>query len=152
MKRRQEITQTSAERKLAGVLRSRKLVFKENHYIEGYEIDIWFPDYLLAVEVDGYYHLSETQRKLDRQKDQFLMEKGVLIIRFNNQQIRDNIGQCVQEIQQLMAKVSALKKQNPINEEWKAVLKSISFPNPKPVKKKPKSIEDYFLSIDDDPR
>ncbi len=106
----------------------------------------------MAVEVDGYFHLSETQRKLDHQKDLFLMNKGILLIRFNNHQIRENLVQCVQEIQQLMAKISDLKNQNPINDKWKDVLKRISFPDPKPAKKKPKSIEDYFLSIDDDPR
>lgn len=146
----QESTQTSTERKLAGALRKRKLVFKENQYIEGFEVDFWFPDYRLAVEIDGYYHLSETRQKLDRQKDQFFMEKGVLLIRFNNQQIRDHLDQCVQEIQQLIIKITALKSQNTINDEWKAILKNICFPKPKPVKKQPKSIEDYFLSLDDD--
>jgi very-short-patch-repair endonuclease len=150
MKRNQETTQTSAERKLARALRSRKLIFKENQYIEGYEVDFWFPDYQLAVEIDGYYHLSETRQKLDRQKDQFFMEKGVLLIRFSNQQIRDHLGQCAQEIQQLIIKITALKSQNSINDEWKTVLKNISFPKPKPAHKQPKSIEDYFLSLDDD--
>lgn len=151
MKRHQESIQTSAERKLAGALRSRKLIFKENQHIEGYEVDFWFPDYQLAVEVDGYYHLSESQRKLDLQKDQFLMEKGVLLIRFNNQQIRENLAGCVQEIQRLITKIGTLKNQRPINDQWKAVLKNIRLPKPPSSKKLPKTIEDYFLSIDDEP-
>lgn len=154
MKHRRETTQTSAERKLAAALRSRKLKFTENQLIEGYEVDFWFPEYQLAVEIDGYHHLSETQRKLDRYKDQFLMEKGALLIRFENQQIRDNLGWCVQEIQAMMAQITALKSQSSINVEWKAALKMLSFPKPKPVPGKTRetqSIEDYFLSMDDDP-
>jgi very-short-patch-repair endonuclease len=149
MKSHRETTQTSAERKLAEALRLRKLIFHKNQYIEGYEVDFWFPDCRLAVEIDGYFHFSETQRKLDHLKDQFLMDKGVVVIRFSNQQIRDNVGQCVQEILTLIAKITAFKSQNPINDEWKAVLQTISFPKPKLKPKKPQSIEEYFLSMDD---
>lgn len=156
MKHHRETTRTSAERKLATVLRTRKLKFIQNHFIEDYEVDFWFPDYQLAVEIDGYYHLSENQSEMDRRKDRLLMEKGILLIRFTNQQIHANLGQCVQDIKSLMAKITALKSHHPVNEDWKAVLKTIHFSSPKPVPKgvgqrTTQSVEDYFLSIDDDP-
>ena len=151
MKHRRETTQTSAERKFADALRGRKLKFNENQMIENYEVDFWFPDYQLAIEIDGFYHLSETKRELDRRKDHFFMEKGILLIRFDNQQIRENLDRCVQEVQDLMAKIIALKRNCPINDGWKAALKTIRFPEPKPAPKSTQSIEDYFLNMDDDP-
>ena len=156
MKHHPTITQTTAEKKLAGALRDQKLNFKENQYIGGYEVDIWFPECKLAVEVDGYSHLSETQRKLDFQKDQNLMEKGIYLIRFNNQQIRENLTQCIQEIQIILIKIKSFKEQRPINDQWKVILKNIKFANSGTTAKKQvgararQSIEDYFLSMDDD--
>lgn len=162
MKRYPTITQTSAEKKLAGALRSHKLIFKENQYIEGYEIDIWFPECKLAVEVDGFSHLSETQRQLDDQKGRVLMEKGIYLIRFNNQQIREDLRHCIQEIQLILLKIKSFQDQRSINDQWKVVLKNIrcadSGTTTKGDRRSTKqldararqSIEDYFLSMDDD--
>lgn len=149
MKHTKETIQTNAEKKLVKALRAKKLSFYENYLIEDYEVDLWFPEYKLAIEVDGYFHLSEGQRKTDLYKEQVLLSKGIILIRFDNQEIRNNTNQCVTEIIQILAQIHSAKDHSTINFHWKESLRKIKIPNPPPTVQKVKSIEDYFLSIDD---
>jgi very-short-patch-repair endonuclease len=151
VKQHKESIQTSAERVLARALHRKKILCQENYYIHGFEVDLWFPGYKLAVEVDGYTHLSEEQRKRDHFKDQFLVDKGILLIRFANQQIRENPAQCVQRIELIMAEINALKNNSSINCDWKETLKTINIPKTITTKPPINSIEDYFLSMDKKP-
>ena len=43
----------------------------------------------IIVEVDGDSHETETGRKHDRQRDQFLRNEGFAVLRFDNDQILD---------------------------------------------------------------
>ncbi len=152
MSRTRETIRTAAEKYLAKALRAKKLFFKENVVICGFEVDLWFPDYRLAIEVDGYTHLSEEQRKRDAHKEQALMNKGILLVRYNNQEIREGLPRCIQEIETLLLRMSSLRNKDSINNDWKETLKKSNFRDHAPTntKKRFKSIEDYFLSMDKD--
>jgi very-short-patch-repair endonuclease len=145
-----ECHQTKAEKRLAVALQKKKLSFEQNQSIEGYEVDFWFPKYGLVVEVDGFTHLSDQHRLLDHRKDQVLMAKGFVIIRLNNNQIYENINLCLTQIETLIARIKSLKSTSNINDHWKEPLRKTEFKKEK-TSKKIRTIEEYFLSIDDDP-
>ncbi len=139
---------TKAETRLAQALQRKKWSFKQNHTLEGYEVDFWFPSYRLVIEVDGYTHLSTKQQRLDQSKDHFLMDRGILVIRISNQQIRENLPGCLAEIEQTIHRLRGMDSKEIRNDEWKKrlpKLQSTKESNPK----KPKTIEDYFLSLDE---
>jgi very-short-patch-repair endonuclease len=143
-----EFCRTNAEKRLAEALQAKKWGFKQNQFLEGYEVDFWFPEYHLVVEVDGYTHLSNEQRRLDQNKDQMLMHKGFLVMRISNRQIREQLNECITEIEMILQRLKGLSSKSQINDEWKRQLEKFHVIPEKSIKK-PKTIEEYFLSLDD---
>jgi very-short-patch-repair endonuclease len=150
MREFKESRRTDAEKILAAALHKKKLMFKHNQTIAGYEVDFWFPDYRLVIEVDGFTHLSAKQLQLDQRKDQALVAEGILVIRISNQQIREHLNDCLNEIENTIRHLKEFRKNKAtINNEWKNQLAKINIVEPKPIKK-PRSIEEYFLCMDDE--
>jgi very-short-patch-repair endonuclease len=146
-----ESSRTDAEKCLAEALRQKKILFKHNQTIAGYEVDFWFPDCGLVIEVDGFTHLSTNQRMLDQKKDQILLAKGMVVIRMSNQQIREHLGECLHEIETTIKKIKAFRSEGNINQQWKMKLGNYHVAEKKPVKVA-KTIEEYFLSMDEKPK
>lgn len=144
-----ETHRTNAETILASALRKRKIHLQQNQIIEGFEVDILLPKFNLIIEVDGFIHLSRSKQASDNYKDQCLIKKGYTVFRFDNQQIRDELGHCLTVIESYIANFSKFKCSQSINDQWKEGLKKIPIRKPKS-KSAPKSIEDYFLSLDDE--
>lgn len=65
-----------------------------NHY----KIDIANPELKIAIEVDGNSHNTIKGQDRDERKDAFLKEIGWKIIRFKNQEIKNNLKECIQRI------------------------------------------------------
>jgi very-short-patch-repair endonuclease len=148
MDRLRESCRTKAEKRLAEALQAKKWSFKQNQSLDGYEVDFWFPNYRLAIEVDGYTHLSTEQRRFDQNKDRFLMDRGVLVIRITNQQIRENLSECLAQIEQTIRRLDGMDSKGLMNDEWKKKLPKIHS-NQESSHKKPKTIEEYFLSLEE---
>jgi very-short-patch-repair endonuclease len=148
-----ESCRTDAEKCLAEALKQKKILYTHNQSIAGYEVDFWLPDYGLVIEVDGFTHLSDHQRLLDQQKDRTLVAKGMVVIRMSNQQIRENLSDCLREIEQMIQKIKGFQSKRNINDQWKKTLKNYTVIESKPTKPikelRPKTIEEYFLSMDD---
>ncbi|HBF37610.1 MAG TPA: hypothetical protein DDW50_09845 [Firmicutes bacterium] len=144
-----ESSRTKAEKRLALALQAKKWPFKQNQTLEGYEVDFWFPDYRLVIEVDGYTHLSSQQQRLDQNKDRFLLDRGLLVIRISNQRIRENLQDCLVEIEQTIKRLKGMANKELMNDEWKRHLPKIPTP-PEMHIKKPQTIEEYFLSLDEE--
>jgi very-short-patch-repair endonuclease len=68
-------------------------ILEEWKYIQGFDferqypigdryvIDIAFPSEKVAIEVDGIQHLSDSQRKKDKERDDFLRFNGWVVVR-----------------------------------------------------------------------
>jgi very-short-patch-repair endonuclease len=60
-----------------------------NHVVHGYEVDFYFPDIGLVVEIDGFtYHQTAAQRAKDLERDQVLTALDLKCCRFSAGQIR----------------------------------------------------------------
>ena len=56
--------------------------------ISPYELDIWFPDKNIAIEVDGiYWHSSEKSLERDGVKDNLCKDIGITLLRFTDIEI-----------------------------------------------------------------
>jgi very-short-patch-repair endonuclease len=58
-------------------------------YVNGYEVDFFFPDYGLVIETDGgTFHRTPAQQAADRRRDQTHTAAGLTPLRFTHGQIR----------------------------------------------------------------
>jgi len=64
-----------------------KVDWNQSHF--GKEIDVFLPEILVGIEVDGYpWHDSEEARSKDKNKNQFFKSKGIQILRFRDERIK----------------------------------------------------------------
>jgi len=62
-------------------------------------LDFAFPDFKLAIEVDGvYWHSQKKNRKRDKVKDSILAREGWKVLRIPEQQVMQNPSGCVDYI------------------------------------------------------
>jgi len=82
-------TRSEAERLLRALLRSANLPLPRfNARVAGYEVDAFWPEHRLVIEVDGYaYHGHRAQFERDRRKDLALTAAGYRVIRISWRQL-----------------------------------------------------------------
>ena len=62
-------------------------------------LDIAFPDYKLAIELDGnYWHSLKKNRRRDHMKDKILEKEGWTLIRISENSIKQDVSECVDSI------------------------------------------------------
>ena len=92
-------TRSEAERRCLDLLRRAGLPRPHANVALGpYELDLFWPDEMLAIEIDGRaYHASSVRFEGDRRKDGWLRARGVEVIRLTWRQItRHEISTAVQ--------------------------------------------------------
>ena len=72
------------------------LHFRRQQSIAGYIVDFYCHAANVVVEVDGEVH--DFQIAEDKYRDQILKEKGLKIIRFRNEEIRNNVQDVLAKI------------------------------------------------------
>jgi very-short-patch-repair endonuclease len=94
-------------------LRGRKLKYKfrRQHPIDRLIIDFHCAEAKLCIEIDGSSHFESEQEEYDKVRTEFLVERGYKVIRFTNDEVRNNIHKVVDEIVRVVEKrVEELKK------------------------------------------
>ena len=86
--------ETAAERLLRKELTRRKLCFRQGETIGGREIDFIFPQFHLAIEVDGFSHLTLAAQVHDRTKERILAGLGISLLRFRNDEVLADVRLC----------------------------------------------------------
>jgi very-short-patch-repair endonuclease len=113
---------TDVERRLWRKLRNAQIdgaSFRRQHPAGRYVLDFYCPALQLAIELDGGQHAQVTANH-DRQRDQWLAQRGVIILRFWNSDITENLSGVLEVI---AAKVSELKsKELTPTRRWRADL------------------------------
>jgi very-short-patch-repair endonuclease len=90
---------TNAERMLWQHLRANHLGgwhFRRQQVIGGYIADFYCHAAGLVVELDGGVH--DTQAGYDAERDQVLMEWGLCVLRFKNQEVVEDLERVLQAI------------------------------------------------------
>jgi very-short-patch-repair endonuclease len=91
--RRPKRTRSRPERRLLAALRAAGLPEPEaNHRVGQWEVDLYWPDHGLVVEVDGYSaHSSPRAFERDRRKDADLTQLGLNVQRFSANAVREDL-------------------------------------------------------------
>ncbi len=58
--------------------------FRRQHSIGNYIVDFYCPDERLAIELDGEVHHYDNVHQSDKQKESYLNERGITLLRFEN--------------------------------------------------------------------
>ena len=79
--------------------------------IGNYIVDFYIPRRQLVIEIDGIQHLTEEHAAKDQERDNFLEEQGLRVLRFPNESIRKNFSAVCQVIlNHIEVKFEDLKK------------------------------------------
>ena len=82
---------TPAETILWEEIRNRKLgglKFRRQYPVLGFILDFYCAEKSLGIELDGSIH--DTQKEYDKLREEVILEKGIRIVRFYNQEIVEN--------------------------------------------------------------
>lgn len=85
---------TKTEKELWEVLKNKKLggfKFRRQHPISKFILDFYCHEAKFGIEIDGKVHNSKSQKFYDDDRSEILREYGIKIIRFQNDEIIENI-------------------------------------------------------------
>ena len=92
---------TDCERILWRRLRNRNFAnykFRRQHPIDRYTLDFYCPEAHLAIELDGGGHERMRHQIHDRERTEFLASQEILVLRFWNHQVREELDSVLQAI------------------------------------------------------
>ena len=93
--------ETEPERILWRHLRNRNFAgfkFRRQHPFDDYVLDFYCPSSKLAVELDGGGHNYRRGRARDRTRSELLARHGVVVLRFWNHQVRQELESVLRAI------------------------------------------------------
>ncbi len=100
-RRRLRNNMTEAEKVLWKKIRKRQVrgqKFRRQVSVCGYVLDFFCPSLMLAIEVDGGYHLSRGQELYDAERQEDLENLGIRFIRFTNDEVFSDINRVADKI------------------------------------------------------
>ena len=92
---------TESEQLLWSRLRRKQILgvqFYRQSPIGNYIADFYAPKARLVIEVDGSQHLNADHAKKDEQRDRFMINQGLKVLRFDNMQVLQETGAVMEEI------------------------------------------------------
>ncbi len=93
--------QASVEAIIWSKLRNRQLnnlKFFRQYSVGNYILDFYCPKVRLAIEVDGGQHNEEKHQAKDKDRTNYLKQNSIKVIRFWNNEIRDNLDGVLERI------------------------------------------------------
>jgi very-short-patch-repair endonuclease len=96
---------TGAEEFLWSSLKNNQLEglkFRRQHPISIYIADFYCHKLKLIIEIDGGYHFSEEQKKLDEERTKDLEFQGLKVIRFTNDEVLFKLPEVLIEIKEFI--------------------------------------------------
>ena len=96
---------TQAEEILWLELRNNQLEgykFRRQHPLLKYIADFYCHQLKLVIEIDGGYHQTEEQKKLDAERTAAIEFEGLKVIRFTNKQVISNISDVLHKIKEFI--------------------------------------------------
>ena len=96
---------TPAEAVLWKCLQHRRLLgrkFRRQISIDKYIVDFYCPEKKLVVELDGEAHFTVTGGDYDDERSKFLENQGLTVIRFENDEVKDNLDGVLETIERYL--------------------------------------------------
>lgn len=93
--------QTSAEALLWELFRNRQLLgfkFRRQHQFGDYVADFYCHEAQLVIECDGPVHQPNEQWHHDQNRDEYMIEQGLRVLRFTNEQILNDPEKVLNEV------------------------------------------------------
>jgi very-short-patch-repair endonuclease len=78
--------------------KQQEFKFRRQHGIGPYIVDFYLADKKIAIEIDGNVHLNVMRQAYDRKREEYLLSKGIKIIRFSNDEVKNNIDDVIRRI------------------------------------------------------
>ena len=99
-------TPTKAESLLWNMLNKKQLgsKFRRQHPIYKYIADFYCHELKLVIEVDGDYH--NEQKEYDKYRSNDLIEFGIKVIRFTNEQVENQISNVILKIKEAISQLT----------------------------------------------
>ncbi|MCD4705437.1 endonuclease domain-containing protein, partial [bacterium] len=100
---------TKAEIKLWCVLKGNKFTnykFRRQRGIGFYIVDFYCPKIKLVIELDGGQHLKLNNMMYDKKRTEYLNSLGVVVVRFFNNEILENIEEVWIKINEIINKLA----------------------------------------------
>src|SRR3989338_6962731 len=72
--------------------------FKRQYGIGRYVVDFYCPALKLVIEIDGDYHLQESVKKYDDERQNFMESMDINCLRFSNRDVEENIDIVINKI------------------------------------------------------
>ena len=102
------------------------LKFRRQHPISNFIADFYCHAIKLVVEIDGEIHNDEEVKKLDENRESYLKEIGLTVLRFKNEEVFKNhqnvlkkIGETINELRNSLAENKSQPKSSPSEKsEW----------------------------------
>ena len=94
---------TDSEKKLWSRLRRKQIMgvqFYRQKPLGPYIVDFYAPKANIVVEVDGSQHMEEGVGQKDAQRDKYLENQNLSVLRFNNLQVLQKLDSVVEVIYQ----------------------------------------------------
>jgi very-short-patch-repair endonuclease len=104
--RQQRQQSTCAEETLWDALRSRRLAglkFRRQHPYERFVLDFFCVELQLAIELDGDIHNDPDQAARDAERTEFLLARGIRVLRFKNEQVESELETVLEKIKENLA-------------------------------------------------
>ncbi len=92
---------THAERILWYYLRKQYLEgykFRRQYGIGPYVVDFYCPALRIAIEVDGDSHYRTSADEHDRQRQKFIEQQGIIVLRFTDNDVKESIEGVIEKI------------------------------------------------------
>ncbi len=72
--------------------------FRRQHGIGPFIVDFYLLNKKIAIEIDGSIHNNIIRQAYDQRREEFLISKGIKVIRFTNEEIKNNIDEVIRRI------------------------------------------------------
>ena len=72
--------------------------FRRQHGIGKYIVDFYCPSEKLVVELDGHLHFQPGIDEYDLERDRFISNLGITVLRFENQEVWDDLDRVLERI------------------------------------------------------
>ena len=80
------------------------VTFYRQKPIGDYIVDFYAPRAMVVVEVDGSQHLEEEQTLRDQQRDGYLQQRGLLVLRFTNLEVLNQLDSVADAVYRAVGK------------------------------------------------